>query len=72
MNLVTANNDKSYNNALRELQNQLQKLITTWDRIIKSQEEVSGELGLLMLANNAMIDSIQKKLRVIDKLENAL
>lgn len=72
MNLVTANNDKSYNNALRELQNQLQKLITTWDRIIKSQEEVSGELGLLILANNAMIDSIQKKLRVIDKLENAL
>ena len=72
MNLVTANNDKSYNNALRELQNQLQKLITTWDRIIKSQEEVSGELGLLMLANNAMIDSIQKKLRVIEKLENSL
>ena len=72
MNLVTANNDKSYNNALRELQSQLQKLITTWDRIIKSQEEVSGELGLLILANNAMIDSIQKKLRVIEKLENAL
>lgn len=72
MNLVTANNDKSYNNALRELQSQLQKLITTWDRIIKSQEEVSGELGLLILANNAMIDSIQKKLRVIDKLESAL
>lgn len=72
MNLVTANNDKSYNNALRELQNQLQKLITTWDRIVKSQEEVSGELGLLILANNAMIDSIQKKLRVIEKLENAL
>lgn len=72
MNLVTANNDKSYNNALRELQSQLQKLITTWDRIIKSQEEVSGKLGLLILANNAMIDSIQKKLRVIEKLENAL
>lgn len=72
MNLVTANNDKSYNNALREIQSQLQKLITTWDRIIKSQEEVSGELGLLILANNAMIDSIQKKLRVIDKLERAL
>lgn len=72
MNLVTANNDKSYNNALREIQSQLQKLITTWDRIIKSQEEVSGELGLLILANNAMIDSIQKKLRIIEKLENSL
>lgn len=72
MNLVTANNDKSYNNALREIQSQLQKLITTWDRIIKSQEEVSGELGFLILANNAMIDSIQKKLRIIEKLENSL
>ena len=72
MNLVTANNDKSYNNALRELQSQLQKLITTWDRIIKSQKEVSGELGLLILANNAMIESRQKKLRVIETLENAL